>query len=215
LATKSPSARWIRLIVIRLPVRSRTSASDFPNAKLSVFTKNIALKIRGEVSAIGGSRSGSSRGATSHRNNSPIDPTMTAGRVKSNISNLRIPMSAAMATTSRLVDVPIAVPMPPTRVARPMGINMAEEDKRLRSETVIRIGSNRITIGVLFRNALRTAQQINVPSKASLGRAAQALATMAARGCSAPVVSRPLPMIISETMVTSAEWPNPLKNSAD
>ena len=119
------------------------------------------------------------------------------------------PISAATDITSRLVDVPIAVPIPPMEVARPTGIRMPDEGTRLRKDTVIRMGSSMMTIGVLFRNALRIATLMSVASRASRGFAFQARAIARASGWSTPVVSIPLPRIISAAIVISASWPNP------
>ena len=124
-----------------------------------------------------------------------------------------MPRSAATEITSRLVEVPIAVPMPPRVVASPMGIRIFEEGMRVRSETVIMMGRSMITMGVLLRKPLTTAQTARVTTMASLGREPQARPTMTATGCSAPVFSSPLPRIIRQAMVTRASWPNPLKKS--
>ena len=119
-----------------------------------------------------------------------------------------MPRSAATEITSRLVDVPMAVPIPPSVVARPIGIRIFDDVMRVRSDTVIMIGSSMITIGVLLRNPLNTAHTTRVPNMASLGREPQARPSTTATGCRAPVFSRPLPRIIRQAMVTSASWPN-------
>ena len=69
-----------------------------------------------------------------------------------------------------------------------------------------------MTIGVLLRNALKMALMISVAKLASRGRVIQAFARKTASGCSAPVVSSPLPMIIRAQMAMRASCPNPVKN---
>ena len=81
--------------------------------------------------------------------------------------NRSIPMSAATATTSRLVEVPIVVPIPPTKVAKPMGNRMPEVGLWFRMAAPISMGSIKTTMGVLFIKALRKAPRISVASKAS------------------------------------------------
>ena len=75
-----------------------------------------------------------------------------------------------MPTTSRLVEVPIVVDMPPMMVASPIGNITPETGNLTRMETPTRIGISSTTIGVLFMNALRIAPAINVTSNASNGR---------------------------------------------
>ena len=50
-------------------------------------------------------------------------PAMAAGRAKSNMPKRVMPRSSATLTTSRLVEVPIVVVMPPTMVANAIGIS--------------------------------------------------------------------------------------------
>ena len=75
------------------------------------------------------------------RRNYGQTPAMAAGTTKSNIWILGKPMSATMETTSRLVDVPMVVLMPPTMVASPIGNRMPEVGDWLRMAAPISIGS--------------------------------------------------------------------------
>ena len=118
-----------------------------------------------------------------------------------------------MPTTSRLVDVPIVVDMPPMIVARPIGSMTPDIENLLRSDAPTRIGISSTTIGVLFMKALRTAPDTSVTSSAVNGMVDQALPTIVARGCRAPVVSSALPTIMSAQIATSASLPKPEKKS--
>ena len=184
-----------------------------PSAKPPSLICSWELKMRGVVSAIGGVRSGSSRGATSHRNISATPPTIATGTTQSNMPNFSCPRSCAMPTTSRFVDVPIVVDMPPMIVARPIGIMTSETGNFDRSEAPTRIGIRSTTIGVLFMNALSTAPAIRVARVAMNGRDDQALPTTVASGCNAPVVSSALPTIMSVQIVIKASLPKPAKKS--
>ena len=53
-------------------------------------------------------------------------PAVAAGTKKSNMPMRGSPRSAATETTSRLVEVPMVVVMPPMRVAKPIGISTEE-----------------------------------------------------------------------------------------
>ena len=118
-----------------------------------------------------------------------------------------------MPTTSRLVDVPMVVDMPPMMVARPIGIMTSDTGNLDRSEAPTRMGMSRTTIGVLFMNALSTAPATSVATSASTGRDDHARPTTFASGCSAPVVSSALPTIINAQMAISASLPKPAKKS--
>ena len=55
-----------------------------------------------------------------------LNPTSAIGSAKSNMPKLRTPMSRATDTTSRLVEVPMVVAMPPISADRPIGMRMPE-----------------------------------------------------------------------------------------
>jgi hypothetical protein len=116
-----------------------------------------------------------------------MQATMAAGIKKSNICILRRPMSAATDTTSRLVEVPMLVLMPPTRVAKPMGINMPEDDAPVRNDTLISIGNNNTTMGTLLTKALRKAPMMSVSNMLSAGLSFHRRARLRPSGSSAPV----------------------------
>ena len=193
-------------------VFASTSDSVLPAAKLPSLTNSWLLNTRGVVSASGGSRSGSRGGATSQRNSIANPPTITTGSAKSNMPNSLMPMSCEIPTTSRFVEVPIVVAMPPIIVARPIGNMTSDTGNFTRIDTPTRIGRSRTTIGVLFMNALSTPPATSVTRVASSGRVDQARLTTVASGCNAPVVSSALPTIISAQIVTRASLPNPAKN---
>ena len=69
----------------------------------------------------------------------------------------------------KLVEVPMVVAMPPTRVAKPMGIRILLGDLLVRRHTDMRIGSNSTTMGVLLIKAERTAPITKVSSNDSTG----------------------------------------------
>ena len=83
-------------------------------------------------------------------------PAMAAGATKSNISMRRRPMSDATDTTSRLVDVPMVVLMPPTSVERPMGRRVREAGVPVRSATLMRTGMSSSTIGTVVDEGAST-----------------------------------------------------------
>ena len=114
-----------------------------------------------------------------------------AGKMKSNIPICMPVMSAATATTSRLVEVPMVVLMPPIRVDMPIGINIPELLVLVRIDTEIRIGSNNTTIGVLFKKALNIAPISRVASNDSIGAIRHNFASVRPIGSSAPVLTRP------------------------
>jgi len=140
-------------------------------------------------------------------------PTMATGSTHSNMPNSCMPMSREMPTTSRLVDVPIVVDMPPMIVARPIGIITPDTGNLERSDAPTRIGMSNTTIGVLFMKALRIAPATSVVRSASTGRDDHARPTTVASGCNAPVVSSALPTIMSAQIATSASLPKPAKKS--
>ena len=119
-----------------------------------------------------------------------------------------------MPTTSRFVDVPMDVDMPPIMVARPIGSITPDTGNLTRIDALTRIGMSSTTIGVLFMKALRMAPATSVVSSAITGRRSQTRPTTLASGCRAPVVSSALPTIIRAQIATSASLPKPAKKSA-
>lgn len=105
--------------------------------------------------------------------------------------------------------MPIVVAIPPSSVASPIGMRMADAGLFARSDTLTRIGSSRTTIGVLFTNALNTAPTISVNSSESHGLTVHTRASARPTGSSAPVRTSPCPAIISAATATSASWPKP------
>ena len=136
-----------------------------------------------------------------------------AGTKKSNMPSRRKPKSAAMDMTRRLVEVPMVVVMPPTSVAKPIGIRMLEADLPVRSEMLVRIGSNSTTIGTLLTKALKIPPTISVSSRENSGLTDHKLASERPTGSRAPVRTRPCPAIIRAQTATSASWPKPRKKS--
>lgn len=122
-------------------------------------------------------------------------------------------MSRATDTTSRLVEVPMVVTVPPITVARPKGMSTPEGEDLALSVTPTRIGSSMTTIGVLFTTALSAPATTMVKRSETTGAVCQTRARMRATGCSAPVVSSPFPSTMSAHTATSASWPKPAKRS--
>ena len=114
-----------------------------------------------------------------------------------------------MATTSRFVDVPMVVAIPPSSTASPTGMRTDDGESLLRTATPMSIGSSMMTIGVVLTKELSTPAMIRVSRLARTRLRLQALASAPASGCRAPVVSMPLPSIIRAQIVISAWWPKP------
>ena len=140
-------------------------------------------------------------------------PAMAAGTAKSNMPNCSSPKSLATATTSKLVDVPMVVAMPPTSVAKPIGISTLVAGALARRQALMRIGSKRTTTGVLLTNADSTAPTTSVASKERNGARAQARPSALPTGSSAPVTTIPCPSTINAHTEMSASWPRPKKRS--
>ena len=71
----------------------------------------------------------------------------------SNMENPSYPASMTMPCTTRLVDVPINVHIPPRMVAYDKGISSFVAGTFIRSAQRFTIGAKMTTIGVLLRNA--------------------------------------------------------------
>ncbi len=149
------------------------------------------------LSCMGATRAGIMRGAISQRYVMAKAAPIEAGPMKSNILNSSMPMSAATLTTSRLVDVPMVVAMPPRMLANPMGISVPVGETPARMPMPTRMGNISTTIGVLLMKALRKAVIMMVNSRESIGPLRQTLARNRPTGSSAPVRIRPSPTIIS------------------
>ena len=61
------------------------------------------------------------------------------------------------------------VVIPPTSVAKPIGMSIFDEEDLLRRQTLIRIGTKSTTMGVLLTKADRQAPVINVANNDSAG----------------------------------------------
>jgi len=94
-------------------------------------------------------------------------------------------MSDATLTTSKLVEVPIVVVMPPNNVAKPIGIKMPDGELLVRIATFSMIGNNKTTIGVLFTTALSSAETTNVISIDNSGLTPHSFANILPTGSSA------------------------------
>ena len=162
---------------------------------------------------MGGSRFGSIFGATNHRYRTATVPAARTGRLKSNILKGSIPMSAATLTTSRFVDEPMVVAMPPMMLAKPIGINELEGAAPVLTATPISIGSISTTMGVLLINALRKAVMTMVISSDKAGLRRHNLANRRPTGSSAPVLIRPWPTTINADTAIRARLPKPAKKS--
>ena len=108
-------------------------------------------------------------GAISHKNNIPKEPAINAGITKSNNCISSSPISFAIPTTKRFVDVPIVVAIPPMIVAIPIGMSTFEELIFAFSLTAISAGISMTTIGVLLINALKKPPNKSTPRSDSFG----------------------------------------------
>ena len=114
------------------------------------------------------------------------------------------PMSVAIPTTRRLVDVPMVVAIPPINTALLTGINVCEAGIPPRAARDTRMGSNNTMTGVSFTIMLRNMASTSVTSRPSWRLNRHTFVSVRAAGSSAPVVTRPRPMIISAQIVTRA-----------
>ena len=109
--------------------RPCSTASDrvLPSAKLPSRMRRWAVNTRGEASISGVLALGQqARRDQPQEERCRPQPAIAAGTMKSNMPMRRSPMSAATDTTSRLVEVPMVVAVPPISVANPIGISTAD-----------------------------------------------------------------------------------------
>ncbi len=144
----------------------------------------------------------------------PTPAARTAGKVKSNICRRSKPSSSDTDTTSRFVEVPIVVLMPPMIVANPIGIRIFEVDTLVRCATPTRIGRSITTIGVLLANALTNAAITSVTSKAMTRLNNQNCVSRRPIGRKPPLTSTPLARMSSRQIVISASLPKPSRKCA-
>ena len=85
-----------------------------------------------------------------------------------------------------------------------LGINTLDAGIPPRNDTPTNMGNRSTTTGVLFTKALSAAALARVSSSEKEGATAHSRASTAATGRSAPVVSRPWPIIISAQTATNA-----------
>ena len=112
-----------------------------------------------------------------------------------------------MPATSRLVEVPTTVDMPPMSVANPIGSRMEEGAWWACRAAAVSTGSSMTTTGVLLTKALKKADPTSVSKPASNGWRVHIRVKNSATGRSAPVVSSPLPTTSRAVIVISASWP--------
>ena len=124
------------------------------------------------------------------------------------------PRFAATLTTSRLVEVPMVVHMPPIRVAKPIGIRILLGDEAVRRQTLMRMGSSSTTMGVLLMKADSAPAISSIAAKERMGDLTQNWLSRRPKGSSAPVCMRPWPRIMRAQTAISASWPKPAKNCA-
>jgi len=103
----------------------------------------------------------------------------------------------------------MVVAMPPTSVAKPIGISTPEADLPVRRLTLTRIGNSSTTMGVLLTKALRVPPTTRVSNSEKAGLMRHIFASTRPTGSSAPVRTIPCPAIINAQTATSASWPNP------
>ena len=149
-------------------------------------------------------RSGSSRQPTSARNAPPARVTAMPTGAMSKMPNGSIPLARTTPSTSRLVEVPIRVIMPPMTVKKLSGINSFEAGILAFLATWMTIGIITATTGVLFMIADAMQTKVNSSAMVSKGRVSARAATMRDRWSSAPVRSRPPMMMNMKAMVQGA-----------
>jgi hypothetical protein len=88
----------------------------------------------------------------------------------SNMAMSATPRSRVIPTTSRLVEVPMVVDMPPMIVARPIGSMNPDAGSCVRRAMPTRIGIMSTTIGVSLTNALMTNTATSMSNSAIFGR---------------------------------------------
>ena len=109
-----------------------------------------------------------------------------------------------MATTRRLVEVPIVVDMPPIRMALLTGMSVREAGIPPRDASAARMGSISTSTGVSLTIMLSSIARTRVTSSPTCRLKRQTLVSSRDVGSSAPVVTSPRPMIISAQIVISA-----------
>ena len=125
-----------------------------------------------------------------------------------------MPRSLAIETTSRLVDVPIVVDMPPIRMAALTGISVCEAGIPPCCASCTRIGNNSTSTGVSLTTMLIAAASASVTNNPSQRLTRQTRVSTHAAGSSAPVTTSPRPRIINAQIVIKAWWPKPPKANA-
>ena len=119
-------------------------------------------------SARAGRRSGSSTGANTRTDTSPSRAIGSPTGVSSNMLSGFCPASVNRPETTRLVDVPISVTVPPRMAANDSGMRYREGESPLRSAQLVTCGTSIATIGVLLRKA--EAPAVGTSSRASARR---------------------------------------------
>ncbi len=114
------------------------------------------------------------------------------------------PMSPAIDTTSRLVDVPIVVAIPPISTALLMGISVREAGMPPCAAIAAMIGIISTSTGVSLTIMLRPNASKSVTARPICWLCRQTRISRRDTGSSAPVVTRPRPSTISAQIVTSA-----------
>ena len=195
------------------PARAIASASVRPTEGLPVLSLTCAVKTLDTPRFMGGLRRGRILGAINHRYRVATKPEIRTGPAKSNMLKRSMPISAATLTTSRFVDVPMVVAIPPTILANPIGIRVPDGDTPVLTATPISIGNISTTIGVLLIKALRKAVMNRVSSNERAGLLRHDFASMRPTGSNAPVLIRPWPTTINADTAIRARLPKPKKKS--
>ncbi len=105
------------------------------------------------------------------------------------------------------------VAIPPTNVAKPMGIRTFDGDLLVRKQTEISIGSSNTTMGVLLTKAESTPPTMRVSSSEKTGALPHRPESRRPTGSRAPVCTKPCPNTIRAHTLMSASWANPAKKS--
>ena len=122
---------------------------------------------------------------------------------------------AAIDTTSRFVDVPIVVAMPPIRTAKFIGISRRRDESPVSRASATSTGISSTTIGVSLMKPLTSIEATRTtPSPAFAPRLRHSSASLRVTGRSAPVSTSARPSTIRLQMAISASCEKPWKKAS-
>ena len=107
----------------------------------------------------------------------------------------------------------MVVAMPPTKVAKPIGIRTFDGDLLVRKQTEMSMGKSNTTIGVLLTKADSMPPTMRVSRREKTGALPHKPESKRPTGSNAPVRTKPWPKTIRAHTLISASWAKPAKNS--